>query len=688
MASGRGRSLASCFWTLAAFAVWAAGCAPSIPPARPAAAVERPAAAPARVFASLSEAEPVLMALEDTRGFDAATLQAAAKSPDAAARARAALCLGRLGDERGRTLLVALLSDSEASVRAMAAFAAGIGGDPSLTLELTPSLADGDRQVAAAAARATGHLAAPDGRDALIAAIPNAAGPEPKASILQALWRYADSASARAVSPFALDPDSRVRTAAVYALARKPQEASLSALTAALGDGDPDTAAVAARALGLVGKRESLEPLAAALDSGKAPLVTNALVALEAILEKNPGSTLSEARKNRVLAFAGDVNPNFALPALRLLRQFVAADREALRRVWAIAMTGEGRRRQVALDSLVAALRERAKDPLDRAVESPDARLRAAAAESLIFLPVAVAAPYRAKLSEDRELSVRLALLSSLRTPDAVRESRAFVDRCLADPDAGMRASAVEALALTNDAAVLPVLADAVARSRGERDPDVPIAAVAAAEKMRNEPAARGVVEAASKDPRPLVARLARRALVRSFGADAASLPAPVYPGRAPADYAALLGEAKKPWVARVETVRGPFTIRLLGSQAPNTVLNFIALARKPYFDGVAIHRVVPNFVVQDGDPTGTGNGGPGYEIRDEINPVPYTRGTVGMALSGPDTGGSQWFVTHSPQPHLDGTYTVFGQVVAGQEVVDRIEQGDRILRVTVAEMP
>lgn len=115
---------------------------------------------------------------------------------------------------------------------------------------------------------------------------------------------------------------------------------------------------------------------------------------------------------------------------------------------------------------------------------------------------------------------------------------------------------------------------------------------------------------------------------------------------------------------------------------------NFLALARKKYFDGVPIHRVVPNFVVQDGDPTGTGNGGPGYEIRDEINPVAYGRGTVGMALSGPDTGGSQWFVTHAPQPHLDGIYTVFGQVAAGQEVVDRIEQGDRILRITVAEAP
>ena len=118
------------------------------------------------------------------------------------------------------------------------------------------------------------------------------------------------------------------------------------------------------------------------------------------------------------------------------------------------------------------------------------------------------------------------------------------------------------------------------------------------------------------------------------------------------------------------------------------TVDNFLTLAEKKYFDGARIHRVVPGFVVQDGDPTGTGNGGPGYEIRDELVPTTYRTGTVGMALSGPDTGGSQWFATQSPQPHLDGIYTVFGQVESGMDVVSRIEQGDKIFRVTVSEEP
>jgi cyclophilin family peptidyl-prolyl cis-trans isomerase len=134
-----------------------------------------------------------------------------------------------------------------------------------------------------------------------------------------------------------------------------------------------------------------------------------------------------------------------------------------------------------------------------------------------------------------------------------------------------------------------------------------------------------------------------------------------------------------------VTTSKGSFTIELLPNDAPLTVDNFVRLARSGYYRNVTIHRVVPNFVIQDGDPRGDGNGGPGYQIRCEINEVPYDRAAVGMALSGKDTGGSQWFVTHSPQPHLDGGYTVFGRVSRGMEVVDRIVRGDTIQSITIS---
>jgi cyclophilin family peptidyl-prolyl cis-trans isomerase len=136
---------------------------------------------------------------------------------------------------------------------------------------------------------------------------------------------------------------------------------------------------------------------------------------------------------------------------------------------------------------------------------------------------------------------------------------------------------------------------------------------------------------------------------------------------------------------AVVTTTKGSFTIELLPEAAPLTVDNFVQLAQRSFFNGITIHRVVPNFVIQDGDPRGDGNGGPpNHQIRCEINEVPYDRAVLGMALSGKDTGSSQWFVTHSPQPHLDGGYTVFGRVTAGMEVVDNIIRGDVIKSIVI----
>jgi cyclophilin family peptidyl-prolyl cis-trans isomerase len=151
------------------------------------------------------------------------------------------------------------------------------------------------------------------------------------------------------------------------------------------------------------------------------------------------------------------------------------------------------------------------------------------------------------------------------------------------------------------------------------------------------------------------------------------------------ADYIRALSRKNGTVKAVFTTSKGNFTIDFTPEDAPLTVDNFIKLARSNYFNGVSVHRVVPNFVMQDGDPRGDGNGGPGWEIRCEINMLSYERGAVGMALSGKDTGGSQWFVTHSPQPHLDGGYTVFGKVnEADMKVVDSIVRGDKIISVKI----
>jgi cyclophilin family peptidyl-prolyl cis-trans isomerase len=144
-----------------------------------------------------------------------------------------------------------------------------------------------------------------------------------------------------------------------------------------------------------------------------------------------------------------------------------------------------------------------------------------------------------------------------------------------------------------------------------------------------------------------------------------------------------LIAPATSPHVF-IDTERGTIEFELAVLDAPQTSRSFIALARKGFFNGLQVHRVVANFVMQDGDPRGDGEGGPGYTIRDEPNERPYLRGTVGMALSWKDTGGSQFFITHSPQPHLDGQYTAFGHVVNGMDVVDRVRVGDTIKSIRI----
>jgi cyclophilin family peptidyl-prolyl cis-trans isomerase len=136
-----------------------------------------------------------------------------------------------------------------------------------------------------------------------------------------------------------------------------------------------------------------------------------------------------------------------------------------------------------------------------------------------------------------------------------------------------------------------------------------------------------------------------------------------------------------------IHMTRGNIAIALLTQDAPVTTWNFAQLARAKYFDNSSFMRVVPNFVIQGGDPRNDMEGGPGYAIRDEINLQKYTRAAVGMALSGPDTGGSQFFITHSPQPHLDGGYTIFGRVTGGMTaVVDQTERGDRVETIAIDE--
>lgn len=151
----------------------------------------------------------------------------------------------------------------------------------------------------------------------------------------------------------------------------------------------------------------------------------------------------------------------------------------------------------------------------------------------------------------------------------------------------------------------------------------------------------------------------------------------------------ALEIDVAKKYRATIATNRGDIEIELYPQYAPQSVNNFVFLARQGFYDGVTFHRVIPNFMIQGGDPTGSGRGGPGYRFGDEFtgNPLRHETGVLSMANAGPGTNGSQFFITHSPQPHLDGKHTVFGKVTKGQDVVNAVRQGDVMNKVTITEI-
>jgi cyclophilin family peptidyl-prolyl cis-trans isomerase len=269
---------------------------------------------------------------------------------------------------------------------------------------------------------------------------------------------------------------------------------------------------------------------------------------------------------------------------------------------------------------------------------------------------------------------------------------RAILLEQLKAQDVIVRTTAAELLGQLNESSddVANALTEAYKIARADKMNDARLAILEAADKLKRPLNIQALAES-SRDEDYIVRRRAFE-LLRQSNDEALSVKLQV--GRVETGhdraYWRRMGQLsennRKPPEAILHTKKGRIRIELFASEAPMTVDNFIQLSKRKFYDGLTFMRVVPNFVIQGGDPRNDMNGGPGYQIRCEINERPYVTGSVGMALSGKDTGGSQFFITHSPQPHLDGGYTVFGQVVAGMDVVNRIGRGDVIERIEIID--
>ena len=646
-------------------------CASTPPPAAPPVSAAAPALAPPADL----ESRALLLLLADRRLFDPVALQLLLSAPPAV-RAELAVTLGRIGDRRGRSLLQGLLVDADPEVRRAAAFALGELEDVEALRALVVAAVDPDPELGRLAVEALGKVGAPLGevQRALGALAPE----EAWRRLAPALFRFREPAAVVAAQEGLLAGDPDVHAASAYALGRLARPEGAEALRGLLTDLDPYVRGWAARGLGEVGDLADLERLEPLLDDPEVGPRIQCLNAGARILGRS--SALPPLGWGaRLRAALADERPHLRAAALEAAARFLPnPELEADLRERMEA--GEARERELAFAALAAGRVAGARELVREAAASSDRAMRARAADAAVRIE---AEEILARLLEDPEPPVRVAALESL-ARRAGEDAGAVAGRFVGDADPTVRATALDLLA-RHPVVASGRIAAAVDAARSDSLNDARLAGVRAlAARGQAEPSERAeVLEALGRlleDRDRLVRREAAAGLV-GLGAPRPD-PGPLELGRDVAYYRDVLRQTAATRRVEVETERGALRLELAGREAPLTVLSFLQLAAQGYFDGLAFHRVVPDFVVQSGDPRGDGWGGPGYALRDEINRLRYGRGMVGMALSGPDTGGSQFFITLAPQPHLDGGYTVFGRVVAGEEVLDRIRQGDRILRI------
>ena len=595
---------------------------------------------------------------EDSRAASAPALLQALRDSSATMRARAALACGRIQDSTLAPLLFPLLEDPASEVRQEAAFALGQIGHRSARTALERALSSRDSNVVDLAIEALGKLG-DKSSTAKVADFLDNDSARLRADAAVALWRLADSTAIDALIARHDDPDPEVRWRVLYAL-EKIVNPDRIVLVAALHLGDPEwlVRAYAARTLGRQKSTRGTAYLIDRLTDAEPGVAVNALRALTLI-----GDSTCGACTPRYAAALGHPDPYVRVSAATIL-----AERFALR-------PASVNQRGVALDSLVRHLRD------------PDAATRGACARALLAQRGTAALDVVKPLLSDSSVYARVPVLQAIAKLDTNLAVPILLESMRAGHPLLERMTAAEALGGTHAAsAAAPLRA-------GLADSSVMVAASCAGAlgdlgDRASIPDLTAAFAGRGKDADPDARQAIRDALRQLAGAAYADSLERVYPSRAiarPVSDEQLLHPAGARG-AILHTERGDIEWAFYRDEAPQTVENFVRLARAGYFNGLVLHRVVPNFVIQDGDPTGTGSGGPGYTIRCEYNRLHYDPYQVGMALSGKDTGGSQWFITQSPQPHLNGRYTIFARVTRGMDVVWSIVQGDRVLKVELLD--
>ncbi|MEP7065351.1 MAG: peptidylprolyl isomerase [Gemmatimonadota bacterium] len=632
-----------------------------------------------------------LLAMADARRVDTALMEGILRSGSRPERAAAALAVGQVHGTALAPTLRALLADPDTSVASNAAYALGLLADTAGVGALAHALS-APSSVARDAAWALGQIGEP-ARAALEAALVPATAPRDsrvRSELLLATFKL-QPVPVNAVRSWLADSSALVRWSAAYAIARPYAPGGVRDVIPLARDTSGEVRAQVARALS---HRAAGDSLAALVRAPLATLATdpNPHVRINAL---HSLGTYGASSKQLIVAATRDPDANVRVTAAQELGAVLDNTRAAWMSAWK-ADTGFMYRRSLLVSAMSqdVVLPAAELDEPDSWAHQSDWRLRAAVADAGSAAPsILRLREISLPLSRDPDPRVRSAAFGAMAphadTADSHPWRREFMEYGLKDDDYFVRATAIGSLEGHATAAEVPLVLESYRRGAADTVSDARVAAIrffVSAWKRDSVHFADSVVTALRALP-------ATGDMLARNAADGVSLfeswrRAPAPDPKPAAWYEnivrtrilpALAGKLPR---AEIATERGKITLELYPVDAPLTVENFLTLAGSHYYDDGRFFRVVPNFVAQDGDHRGDGNGGPAYSIRDEFNPRRYERGSVGMALSGPDTGGSQYFMTHAADPHLDGRYTVFGRVIGGWSALDALVQGDHIERV------
>ncbi|MCX6834479.1 MAG: peptidylprolyl isomerase [candidate division Zixibacteria bacterium] len=632
----------------------------------------------------VSERLAEIVHIEDTRQLTD-QLQNYLTDDSSRVRARAALAVGRIAHEKSAALLIGMIADTSLEVARTAAFAIGLTGQSSYADTLARMAAELPASVAARAVKSAGRMSDSSKTEvhAYLAGYLSNAAPEVREAACLALFYARAKATVENMIPLVLEHESNqaVQKAGLFALARLGIASAGETYSRFQADPDPEIRMLAVQGLGRCSLPDRVRLAALSLNDDDRRVTATAVSSLQATNDPAAADYLarklqSVADEKLIVAMLG------ALGALHSDKGVATAEMHLSSALSEnIVAASLGYLAGVKKDALVSVV-----DSL--LLEIPPPRVRVACADAFFEVHNASVIPRLAMLFKDEDPLVRAAAFGHLIEIDSTQIDL-YVKAALADPDMLPVVLALDQIGARKLTRYLPHVEQLIKRG-AELDVNIRRSLLDVVEQfidtLGTDSAMANLVVAGLLDPEYVIRRRANELYLAKFERDRSSMVTPAETRITERRLSKAFADTTANPTALIQTNRGVIEIELLFDAAPLTVLNFIDLVNQGFYDGLIFHRVVPNFVIQGGCPRGDGWGGPPYFIRCEYSDLPYERGTVGIATSGRDTGGSQFFITHSPQPHLDGRYTVFGQVISGMDVVDQIVVGDLIQNIVIRE--